>query len=75
MTAAEQLAEIAAKANALRDCNVRQVAGGFIINANTRYADKDSGGVLASISHETVAADADAAVAKVAHYLANGNFG
>lgn len=74
MTAAEQLAEIAAKSDAMRNVTVRQVADGFIINANTTYAEKGTGAVLAQISHETIAGDAAAAVTKVGSYLDTGAF-
>lgn len=73
-SAAEQLAEIAARSNLLRDFNSREVDGGFILNGQTRYVDPATGGVLATIGCEAVAADAATAGSYYANFCSTGKF-
>jgi hypothetical protein len=74
MSPAQQLAEVAARSNMHRDYNSRQVDGGFILNGQTRYVDPDTGGVLASVSCEGIAADAAAAAKSYTNFIATGKF-
>jgi hypothetical protein len=74
MSPAEQLAEIAARSNVLRDFNSREVDGGFILNGSVRYVDPATGGVLAQVQKEAVTSDAQSAGKMYANFCATGNF-
>ena len=73
-SAAEQLADLAKTSNLLRDFNSRQVDGGFVLNGQTRYVDKETGGVVASIAAEAVAGDAATAASYFANFSTTGKF-
>lgn len=74
LSPAEQLAEVAARSNMHRDFNSRQVDGGFILNGQTRYVDELTGGVLASVAVEGIAADAATASKFYTNFIATGKF-
>lgn len=54
--------------------NLRSVDNGYIISAQRRWVDPETGIAVAQLQSETIAEDHTSASARVAHFLANGTF-
>lgn len=74
MTPKEQLDEIKSHSTPLYSFNIRGVTGGYIVAANVRYVDDDTGGVLASIDGEALANSISGAAELIECFADTGKF-
>ena len=74
MTPKEQMDQITAQSNASVNTAIRQVQGGYVVTGQIQYADKDTGGILASMQAEGVAASAEQACSMSLNYHRSGRF-
>jgi hypothetical protein len=70
----EQLADATEGCVIERDCSVRQVQRGYVINGTIRYLDPVTRGARLAHQHETVASDSAQAATAVSDFLTNGSF-
>lgn len=71
----EQLADATEGCTIERDCSVRQVQRGYVINGTVRYLDPVTRGARLAHQHETVASNPTDAANAVVIFLQFGNFG
>lgn len=74
MTDNEQLLDIKSRSNAFAIITTRQVLGGLVVSAQVQYADKDTGGILATQSFEGVATTPEQASNMHLNFLRTGSF-
>jgi len=70
----EQIAQIKANSRTFMSTTARQVLGGYVVNGQTQYMDKSTGGVVLSENAEGVAHTAEDAAQMGLNFLRSGNF-
>lgn len=71
----EQFAALIAGKTERRDVSAREVENGFIISAQRRWTEPSTGLAVAQLQSETIATSHADAAARIANFLAQGEFG